>query len=97
MEHIIQAHRRHGRHISPAVDSIARVVFAVLGGIFLLAPMVALSYCQAKLYLIIITVVFTLVVAVVLALASKATNQELLAATAAYAAVLTVFVGNAIR
>jgi VIT1/CCC1 family predicted Fe2+/Mn2+ transporter len=97
MAKIIEAHRRHGRYISPAVDSVARIVFALLGGIFLLAPMVALSYCERKLYLVIITVLFTLFVSVVLGLVSRASNQELLAVTAAYAAVLTVFVGNAVN
>lgn len=96
MAKIIEAHRKHGRYISPVIDSIARIMFALLGGFFLLAPMVALSYCREKLYLIIITVLFTLFVAVLLGLISKASNQELLAATAAYAAVLTVFVGNAV-
>lgn len=96
MAKIIEAHRRHGRYISPVIDSVARVIFALLGGAFLLAPMVALSYCAEKLYLIIITVLFTLIVAVLLGLISRASNQELLAATAAYAAVLAVFVGNAV-
>lgn len=96
MAEIIEAHRRHGRYISPVIDSIARIIFASLGGVFLLAPMVALSYCKEKLYLIIITALFTLFVAILLGLISRASNQELLAATAAYAAVLTVFVGNAV-
>ena len=97
MAEIIAAHRRHGPHISPAVDNIARIVFALIGGVFLLAPMVALAYSQRMLYLIIITVLFTLFVSVALGLVSRASNQELLAATAAYAAVLVVFVGNAVK
>jgi hypothetical protein len=96
MAKIIEAHRRHGRHISPAVDSIARVTFALLGGLFLLAPMALMSYVTSKAFLVITTVLFTLLVAVLLGLASQASNQELLAVTAAYAAVLTVFVGSAI-
>lgn len=97
MEKIIEAHRRHGRHISPAVDTLARVIFAFTGGLFLLAPMAIMSYMHKKEYIIVVTVAFTVLVSIMLGLISKATNQELLGATAAYAAVLVVFVGNAIQ
>ena len=97
MAKIIEAHRRHGRHISPAVDTLARVIFAFTGGLFLLAPMAIMSYMHKKEYIIVVTVAFTVLVSIMLGLISKATNQELLGATAAYAAVLVVFVGNAIQ
>jgi hypothetical protein len=94
MAKIIEAHRRHGRYISPSVDNFARILFALIGGIFLLAPMVAMAYITSTKYLLVTTVLFVLIFAVILALSSKASNQELVAATAAYAAVLVVFVGN---
>ncbi|RDL39332.1 uncharacterized protein BP5553_03672 [Venustampulla echinocandica] len=93
---IAERYRRHGRYISPSVDNFARVIFAVTGGLFLLAPMVALSYITSKTYLIITTVLFVLVFAACLGLLSKGSNHELIGATAAYAAVLVVFVGNSI-
>lgn len=94
MAQIIEAYRRHGRYISPSVDNFARIMFALFGGIFLLVPMIAMAYINATRYLLIATVLFVLFFAFILALSSKASNQELVAATAAYAAVLVVFVGN---
>ena len=94
MAKIIEAYRRHGRYISPSVDNFARILFALMGGIFLLAPMVAMACITSTKYLLITTVLFVLLFAIILALSSKASNQELVAATAAYAAVLVVFVGN---
>jgi VIT1/CCC1 family predicted Fe2+/Mn2+ transporter len=96
MARIIEAHRRHGRYISPSVDNTARVIFALVGGIFFLAPMIAMTYIESKKYMLLTMCLFVLFVATTLALASKASDQELLAATAAYAAVLVVFVGNTI-
>jgi VIT1/CCC1 family predicted Fe2+/Mn2+ transporter len=97
MAKTIDAYRRKGRYISPFVDNTARVMFALAGGIFLLAPMIIMAYVESKRYLVITTVVFVFLAAIALALSSKASNQELLTATAAYAAVLVVFVGNTIR
>lgn len=97
MARIIEAYRRHGRHISPAVDNFARILFALIGGIFLLAPMTFKAYVTSMIYLLIITISFVVIFSVALALASKASNQKLVTATAAYAAVLVVFVGNYIE
>jgi succinate-acetate transporter protein len=94
MAKIIEAYNRHGRHISPSVDNFARILFALIGGIFLLTPMVALAYISSKSLILIITVLFVLVFSITLALGSKSSNQELIAATAGYTAVLVVFVGN---
>jgi hypothetical protein len=91
---INEQYRRHGRYISPSVDNFARIFFALVGGIFLLLPMIVLSFITSKNYLLLTTVLFVLVFSISLGLISKASNQELVAATAAYAAVLVVFVGN---
>jgi peptidoglycan/LPS O-acetylase OafA/YrhL len=90
----IESYRQRGRHISPSVDQLARVLFALLGGILLLAPLASMAYITAKRYLILSAVLFVLLFAIVLALTTTASNQELAAATAAYAAVLVVFVGS---
>ena len=71
-------------------------MFALFGGLFLLVPMIALAYITSKKYLLVTTVLFVLIFALSLGYLSKGSNQELVGATAAYAAVLVVFVGNSI-
>jgi VIT1/CCC1 family predicted Fe2+/Mn2+ transporter len=75
-------------------DKLASVLVAFVGGAFLLAPMYNLTYVQEQKYQLISVVLWVLFFAISLALSSKATNQELLGATAAYAAVLVVFVSQ---
>jgi hypothetical protein len=86
--------RPYAIKISSTVDNIARILAAFLAGLFLLVPMVALSYIQGKKYCLITTCLFVLLFAVVLSLASRASNQEVITTTATYAAVLVVFVGQ---
>jgi hypothetical protein len=57
--------------------------------------MIAPAFITSVTYTLVTIVLFVLVFAICLSITSKASNQELLAATAAYAAVLAVFVGNA--
>ena len=92
--HTLFRNRPFAIKISPAVDQLARLAVALFAGIFLLAPMIALSYIGSKKWSLATTCLFVLAFAVIASFASKATNQELLAATAAYAAVLVVFVGQ---
>jgi VIT1/CCC1 family predicted Fe2+/Mn2+ transporter len=81
-------------HISEVADKLASVLVAFIGGAFLLAPMYNLTYVKDQKYQLISVVLWVLFFAISLALSSRATNQELLIATAAYAAVLVVFVGH---
>jgi hypothetical protein len=78
----------------PIIEAITRLLVSILAGIFLLVPMISMSYINSKKYLLITASLFVLLFAVTLSLASKATNQELMVATATYAAVLVVFVGQ---
>lgn len=80
--------------ISPAIDNLARFAIALVAGVFLLVPMIILSYIRSKKYCLITTCLFVLVFAAIASLATKASNHELLTATATYAAVLVVFVGQ---
>jgi VIT1/CCC1 family predicted Fe2+/Mn2+ transporter len=80
--------------VSKVADKLASILVAFLGGAFLLAPMYNLTYVHAQKYQLISVVLWVLFFAISLALSSRATNQELLIATAAYAAVLVVFVGR---
>jgi hypothetical protein len=65
--------------------------------VFLLVPVAALVFITPTNYLLFTTVLFVVIFSVVLGLVFKASNQELVAATAAYAAALFVFVGNNIH
>jgi len=85
-------------HISPFTDFLARMLMCLFGGVSLVASIIVLVFVNSSLTLtLVLTVVFVLVVALVLHLVCRSStpNEALLAATAAYAAVLVVFVANA--
>jgi hypothetical protein len=84
----------HARHISQIVDNLARLLIAVVGGILLLAPMAVLIFVNSLGLTLGITFIFVLVFSVALSLVSKASNDQILAVTAAYGAILVVFVAN---
>jgi ABC-type Fe3+-siderophore transport system permease subunit len=65
--------------------------------IFLIVPMFALTYIQPTGYILLAAALFSTVFAVVAAICSRARNHEVFAVTAAYAAVIMVFVGNSIQ
>lgn len=88
--------KREPRHVSPVVSMTARIGIALMGGVCLLVPMVVLVWVERYEFRILATVLFVLSFAVLVALISKASNQELLGATAAYAAVLVVFVSGGV-
>lgn len=56
--------------------------------------MYALTYISVQTYQLITVALFVLLFAVVVALATKAGNVELVSSTAGYAAVLVVFIGQ---
>jgi len=72
-----------------------RLLIAVSSGLALIAPMLIMTLHQSKLTSLLTTSVFVVAVAVVLAwVMDDAENKDIVAATAAYAAVLVVFVGT---
>lgn len=81
-------------NISPQTDKTARVLIALTGCAFLIGAMYALAYVQEKKYQLMTVVLFVVPFAVVLALGSGASNQEVLAGTAGYIAVLVIFVSQ---
>ena len=76
------------------LDKIARVVFGFIGIVSLIAPLLALSYIKPKGYRLMTTALFVATFTTVFSIISTASNQEVIAASAAYAAVLVVFVGT---
>ena len=81
---------------SNAVDTIARIIFGIVGGLMLLVPLVVLTFIENNHYRLLAATFFTLAFVLVIAGFSNASNQELIAATAGYTAVLVVFVGSAL-
>lgn len=83
--------------ISSSTDTLARLIVGLVGCVFLLVPMTVMTFLpdgNMKLSSLIVTIVAVVLFAMSIALGTKASNQELLTATAAYTAVLVVFVGS---
>jgi len=76
-------------------DVVPRFLVANIGGATLLVPMIIMSFATSRAAHLIVTCIFVLGFAFVFSISARATNQELLGATAAYAAVLVVYVGVA--
>jgi membrane protein implicated in regulation of membrane protease activity len=75
----------------------SRLAFALFGGVALVAPMLIMTLYPSKLTALLTTSLFVIAVAVLLAWRMKdAQNKDIVGATAAYAAVLAVFVGTTI-
>jgi hypothetical protein len=83
---------QYGRGI--VIDHAARIVFGLYGAVALLIPLVVLNFIQSVNYRILAATMFVLVFSLQLAILSNASNQELVTATAGYAAVLVVFIGS---
>ncbi|KAL6879901.1 hypothetical protein HDV57DRAFT_498423 [Trichoderma longibrachiatum] len=75
-------------------DVVSRIILGVVTAIFLIAPLVALSYESRKGIQIVIVSVFVVVFACLVSAALKASSLEMMLASAAYAAIISVFVSN---
>ena len=74
----------------------ARIIMAVGGGLALIAPMLIMTLHPTKLTRLLTSSCFIIVVAVALAaFMDTAEPKDIIASTAAYAAVLVIFVGVA--
>jgi VIT1/CCC1 family predicted Fe2+/Mn2+ transporter len=72
-----------------------RITMAMFGGVALIVPMVIMTLNPSNETSLITVAAATILVALLLAVyATDSTGKDVLAATAAYAAVLVVFVGN---
>ena len=80
--------------VSPFVDTLARFIVAIIGGFSLVVPMLVMRLDENLKKSLITVSVAVLLFSAVTSLMFKASNVETLAATAAYAAVLVVFVGT---
>ncbi len=86
--------RRTYQNITRLAEVITRFVVAMLAGAFLVVPLIVLSHqSRSETHLFRVSlciVIFSLLVS----LASKASNEQIMAASAGYAAVLVVFIAN---
>lgn len=80
---------------SKVIDVISRFLVAFVGGGALLAPMLIMTYHTSQSARLITVCVAVLVFGFLFAIGTRATNQEVLAASAAYAAVMVVYIGSA--
>lgn len=80
--------------LSPLVDRLARFVVALVGGLSLVVPMIIMSLDQNSSKSLITASVAVVLFAGVVSIVFNASNAETLGITAAYAAVLVVFVGT---
>ena len=78
-----------------AIDIFARQVIASAGGIILIVPVILMSFIGGENDRLIIMCCFVLGFAFLIGICTRATNQEVLAATAVYTAVLVLFVSDA--
>ncbi|KAK0512871.1 hypothetical protein JMJ35_004888 [Cladonia borealis] len=80
--------------VSSFVDTLARFIVAITGGLSLVVPMLVMRLDEHLKKSLITVSVAVLLFSALTSLMFKASNVETLAATAAYAAVLVVFVGT---
>lgn len=80
--------------ISPFVDRLARFIVAITGGLSLVIPMLIMRLGETLAKSITTVSVAVVLFSALTSLMFKASNVETLGATAAYAAVLVVFVGT---
>ena len=80
--------------ISPFIDTLARFIVAITGGLSLVIPMLVMRLGETLAKSLTTVSVAVVLFSALTSLMFKASNVETLAATAAYAAVLVVFVGT---
>ena len=80
--------------VFPFVDKLARFIFAITGGLSLVIPMLIMRIHENSTKSLITTSVAVILFAAVVSVGFAASNAETLGITAAYAAVLVVFVGT---
>lgn len=85
--------KRPPTNVSPFVDRLARFIIAFASGTSLIVPMIIMSLNQSLTKSLITTSVAVVLLAAFLSFVIRSSNAETIVATAAYAAVLVVFIG----
>lgn len=79
--------------LSPSVDRLARFTIAMAGALFILVLMYIMAIDQSRTKNLVTTTVAVLLFALLCSVTLRTSNDQMLGATAGYAAVLMVFVG----
>ncbi|CAF9925861.1 hypothetical protein IMSHALPRED_006802 [Imshaugia aleurites] len=80
--------------LDAVVDVLARQIIAFLGGLCLVIPLIMMTFLTSVGARLAIVCCCVLLFSFFIGIVTKASNQEVLGATAAYTAVLVVFVGT---
>lgn len=75
-------------------DVISRIIMGIILAIFLIAPLIALSNQSQKSTQIVIVSICVVAFACLVSATLKASNLEMMVASAAYAAIISVFISN---
>ena len=86
--------KRTHQNTTDLAELITRFVVAILAGAFLVIPLIILSHQSSSNTHLITVSVCIVVFSFIVSLASKASNEQTMAASAGYAAVLVVFIAN---
>jgi hypothetical protein len=85
---------RSYQNTARVAEAATRFLAAALAGTFLVVPLIILSFQTSKGSHLVTVSVCIVVFSLLISLSSKASNYETMAASAAYAAVLAVFVSG---
>jgi hypothetical protein len=92
---VLEGHRKWSYQNTILIaEVIGRVVTAALTAVFLVAPLAVLSHESSKDIQLVVVAVWILVLSFLVSLFLKVSSFEMMAISAAYAAVLSVFVSN---
>ena len=94
LSNLSTARKKFSQNTTRIADKIARFLIALIVGLFLIVPLVILNYQNnPKAHLITVSLCIIIFLGII-SLGSKASNQEIMVASAGYAAVLVVFVSS---
>lgn len=86
--------KRSYQNTSLLADIITRFLVALIAGAFLVTPLAILSHQSTSEAHLVTISVFVVLFSLLVSLLTRATNEEMMVASAAYAAVLSVFLSN---
>jgi hypothetical protein len=92
--HVRAQFNRSFQNTARIAETAARFLIAVFAGSFLVIPLIILSFQTSKASNLITVSICIVVFSFLVSLLSKASNYETMAASAAYAAVLAVFISG---
>ena len=87
---------RRGKYAqSPIVDRLSIFVMAFLAGAALLVPMIIMTFLTSRTARLVTVCIATTLFSILVSLGTEASSKETLSVTAAYAAVMVVYIGSA--